>query len=81
MLASPHLPIPCFGLLLTASTTASTEPVSPVGPAGDPEYPRARLALVHHLGFGSYGEACAPGVLALLEPVRARAGLVLELGC
>ncbi len=39
------------------------------------------LALVHHLGFGSYADACAPGILAVLEPVRRRAGLVVELGC
>lgn len=37
------------------------------------------LALVHHLGFGFHADACAPGILALLEPVRG--GLVLELGC
>ncbi|MGH9266509.1 MAG: methyltransferase [Acidimicrobiales bacterium] len=37
------------------------------------------LALVHHLGFGFHADACAPGVLGLLEPVRG--GLVLELGC
>jgi SAM-dependent methyltransferase len=34
---------------------------------------------VHHLGFGFHADACAPGILALLEPVRG--GLVLELGC
>jgi SAM-dependent methyltransferase len=34
---------------------------------------------VHHLGFGFHADACAPGLLALLEPVRG--GLVLELGC
>ena len=39
------------------------------------------LALVHHLGFGFHADACAPGVLALLEPVRDRGGLVLEVGC
>jgi SAM-dependent methyltransferase len=39
------------------------------------------LALVHHLGFGSHAEACAPGILARLEPVRERGGVVLELGC
>ncbi|HVL99320.1 MAG TPA: methyltransferase domain-containing protein [Egibacteraceae bacterium] len=44
-------------------------------------YYRADLALVHHLKFGSYADRCAPGILALLEPVRRRAGLVLELGC
>jgi SAM-dependent methyltransferase len=39
------------------------------------------LALVHHLGFGAHAESCAPGVLALLEPVRERGGVVLEVGC
>jgi SAM-dependent methyltransferase len=45
----------------------------------DPYY-RADLALVHDRGFGFHAERCAPGVLALLEPVRARGGLVLEVG-
>src|SRR5581483_12144677 len=44
-------------------------------------YYRQDLALVHHLGFGSHADACAPGILALLEPVRERGGLVLEVGC
>ena len=44
-------------------------------------YYRADLALVHHLGFGFHADLVAPGVIALLEPVRARAGLVVELGC
>jgi SAM-dependent methyltransferase len=50
---------------------------------GSPPLPyyRRELALVHHLGFGFHADACAPGILALLEPVRARRGLVLELGC
>jgi SAM-dependent methyltransferase len=39
------------------------------------------LALVHHLGFGFHADACAPGILALLEPIRERNGLVLEVGC
>ncbi len=47
----------------------------------DDPYYRRDLALVHHRGFGFHAEACAPGILALLEPVRSRAGLVLELGC
>jgi SAM-dependent methyltransferase len=34
---------------------------------------------VHHRGFGFHADAIAPGILALLEPVRG--GLVLELGC
>ena len=42
---------------------------------------RRDLALVHHLGFGDHADACADGVLELLEPVLARDGLVLELGC
>jgi SAM-dependent methyltransferase len=52
----------------------------PVPPPGSPYY-RRDLALVHHLGFGAHAEACAPGILALLEPVRARNGVVLEVGC
>ena len=44
-------------------------------------YYRRDLALVHHRGFGFHAQACAPGILALLEPVRSRAGIVLELGC
>lgn len=44
-------------------------------------YYRADLALVHHLGFGFHADRCAPGIVALLEPVRARGGVVLELGC
>jgi SAM-dependent methyltransferase len=47
----------------------------------DEPYYRRDLALVHHLGFGFHADACAPGILALLEPVRARGGLVVELGC
>ncbi len=46
---------------------------------GSLTYYRDDLALVHHLGFGFHADACAPGILALLEPVRGR--LVLELGC
>ena len=34
---------------------------------------------MHHRGFGFHADAIAPGILALLEPVRG--GLVLELGC
>lgn len=42
-------------------------------------YYRPDLALVHHLGFGFHADACAPGILALLEPIRG--GVVVELGC
>jgi SAM-dependent methyltransferase len=44
-------------------------------------YYRSDLALVHHRGFGFHADMCAPGVLACLEPVRERGGLVLEVGC
>jgi len=44
-------------------------------------YYRRDLALVHHLGFGFHADGCAPGILALLAPVRERGGLVVELGC
>ena len=44
-------------------------------------YYRDDLALVHHLGFGFHAEMCAPGILTLLEPVKATGGTVLELGC
>jgi SAM-dependent methyltransferase len=46
---------------------------------GSLTYYRDDLALVHHLGFGFHADATAPGILALLEPVRG--GNVLELGC
>ena len=46
----------------------------------DPYY-RPDLALVHHLGFGFHADACAPGILTLLQPVLDDGGLVLELGC
>lgn len=44
-------------------------------------YYRADLARVHHTGFGFHAEACAPGILAILEPVLERNGLVVEVGC
>jgi SAM-dependent methyltransferase len=47
----------------------------------DDSYYRRDLVLVHHRGFGFHARACAPGIVALLEPVRSRPGLVLELGC
>jgi SAM-dependent methyltransferase len=51
-----------------------------VGTEHTPYY-RADLALIHHRGFAFHAEDCAPGVLSLLEPVRERDGLVVELGC
>ncbi|HEV2373331.1 MAG TPA: class I SAM-dependent methyltransferase [Streptosporangiaceae bacterium] len=54
----------------------------PMMPGGrDRELYRRDLATVHHRGFGFHADACAPGILALLEPVRSRSGQVLELGC
>jgi SAM-dependent methyltransferase len=44
-------------------------------------YYRRDLAYVFDQGYGFHAEACAPGILALLEDVRARQGLVLEIGC
>jgi SAM-dependent methyltransferase len=44
-------------------------------------YYRNDLARVHHLGYGFHADECAPGILSLLEPVRERDGLVVELGC
>lgn len=44
-------------------------------------YYGSELALVHHLGFGFHADACAPGILELLRPIRERDGLVVELGC
>jgi SAM-dependent methyltransferase len=51
-----------------------------VSAVNDPYY-RRDLARVHHLGYGFHADLCAPSLLALLEPIRARGGLVLELGC
>ena len=47
----------------------------------DAPYYRADLARIHHEGFGFHADAVAPGILKLLEPIGAREGLVLELGC
>ena len=44
-------------------------------------YYRGPLARIHHEGFGFHADACAPGILALLAPVKARGGLVVEIGC
>ncbi|WP_327010189.1 class I SAM-dependent methyltransferase [Dactylosporangium sp. NBC_01737] len=44
-------------------------------------YYRRDLAYVFDQGYGFHAEACAPGILALLEPVRAGGGVVLEIGC
>lgn len=44
-------------------------------------YYREDLSLVHHRGFGFHADACAPGIVGLLEPVRRHEGLVVEIGC
>jgi SAM-dependent methyltransferase len=44
-------------------------------------YYQADLARIHHLGFGFHADACAPGIIDLLDDVLARDGLVLEVGC
>jgi SAM-dependent methyltransferase len=51
-----------------------------VATSGDPSY-QHDLAAVHHRGFAFHAANCAPGIIDLLAPVRARRGLVLELGC
>lgn len=47
----------------------------------DEPYYRRDLAFVHHKGFGFHADDCAPGILALLEPLLERNGTVVELGC
>jgi SAM-dependent methyltransferase len=48
---------------------------------GQLRYYREDLALVHDRGFGFHAAACAPGIVAFLEPLRSSGGIVLELGC
>jgi SAM-dependent methyltransferase len=47
----------------------------------DEPYYRRDLAYVHDRGYGFHADICAPGILSLLEPIRKRNGLVLEIGC
>ena len=44
-------------------------------------YYRTDLARIHHEGFAFHADGAAPGIIELLEPVRASGGLVLEIGC
>src|SRR5262245_57823843 len=44
-------------------------------------YFQAELARIHHEGFGFHADRVAPGILRILEPVRERGGVVLEVGC
>lgn len=59
----------------------STDGCNTASMTADGPYYRHDLAMVHHLWFGFHADACAPGIIALLEPVRKRDGVVLELGC
>ena len=61
------------------SCSALWEYVRMRGPAVP--YYRHDLALVHDRGFAFHAAACARGIVDLLAAVRARDGLVLELGC
>ena len=47
----------------------------------DEPYYRPDLARVHHEGFAFHADDAAAGVIAFLEPVRDRGGLVVEFGC
>jgi len=51
----------------------------PTAPRPEPYY-RRDLARVHHEGFSFHAAKVAPGVLALLAPVREAGGLVVEFG-
>jgi SAM-dependent methyltransferase len=74
----PRVPVPAaFAGWHKGATLGDTHRVA----LSEDSYYRRDLALVHHRGFGFHAQACAPGILALLEPVRSRAGIVLELGC
>jgi SAM-dependent methyltransferase len=44
-------------------------------------YYRPDLARIHHEGFAFHADGAAPGIIEVLEPVRATSGLVLEVGC
>lgn len=45
-----------------------------------PAYQSA-LAAVHHEGYTALADRAGPAIVSLLEPVRERDGVVLELGC
>jgi SAM-dependent methyltransferase len=64
-----------------ADHPATTGVRNDAGMTSSASYYRRDLALVHHLGFGFHADLCAPGILKLLEPVRAQRGVVVELGC
>jgi SAM-dependent methyltransferase len=49
--------------------------------APETPYYRPDLARVHHEGFAFHADGAAPGIVELLEPVRERGGLVVEVGC
>jgi SAM-dependent methyltransferase len=39
------------------------------------------LSYVHHVGFGTFAERAAPGLLTYLRSARIESGLVVDLGC
>lgn len=47
----------------------------------DADIYRRDLALVYHRGFAAHALASVPGILTLLQPLLARSGLVVEIGC
>jgi SAM-dependent methyltransferase len=49
--------------------------------ASETPYYRPDLARVHHEGFAFHADGAASGIVELLEPVRERGGLVVEIGC
>lgn len=44
-------------------------------------YYREDLARIHHEGFAFHADTVASGIVELLEPLLARDGLVVEIGC
>jgi SAM-dependent methyltransferase len=68
-------------MLLSALQARPSDGTMPCVDDDASPYYRRDLALIHHLGFGFHADACAPGILHVLEPVRERNGLVVELGC
>lgn len=66
---------------LRTADDGSSQPSSRPVRSASLAYQEPGLAFIHDVGFGFHGDRCAPGILALLEPIRARGGTVLELGC
>src|SRR2546425_3795243 len=75
--SAPHAP-KC--LRFCASTTRHEAEDTDVGMTSFPYY-RTDLARVHHCGFGFHADSSVRAILALLDPIHKRDGLVVELGC